>query len=1540
MSITFEKPETLNEESEKPLVNENADFPLASIDHRRFEKLTYWIYKKEIESGSWKGIFDDIQLMLGVNDGGRDCALFHNKTMVGVIQCKHSEKDTLLARPAFHKEVIKFCLYHIKLKGLIPNVKNFTYYIASSSGFNEECMKLINNFNTEAVSEPNLKKWTEGVIKKYASIDDLLYVNIETELKALLSELQVKPINNQDINIILNKSIQIDAQKAFFSIRTVVDTSALTPIIDTLEKLAGDKTDTTGAISAFKNASSYLINWKDYISEEKKVHIPRNQVTTLFNWIKGNVGPTEQPLALLTGTAGSGKTVVMKDLFSKLEAEGFVTLGIKADKYYADNIEGLEKRLDIREPIFNLIHKIKEDNEKIVVLIDQIDALSQSLSSDRKPLTTYNLLIQKLIALPGVRVVVSVREFDLNYDPELRIYKKVKKVQLGLLSDEEVKAVLEQLNIDARLISTKLFNTLKTPHHLEVFSNIYSRQLNLEGLVELQDLYQELWKQKILGIADNSPANKAKCIELIYAIADDMMKEQKISLNYVIYQNKFENEIQYLTSQNILVVSNNDIQFFHQTFYDYAYARNFVEKNEPLIQFLLESNQSLHIRSSLKMILSYLRVLDAGKYISAIEQCFTESKIRFHLRLLIINLLGFTTNVLEAEKRFVTTFLLKDKKYRRLFIESVFGESWVTFLIENNTLNETIHSKPNRLDRATESWIYKKLRLKSLFLDRLGYKSYEERRTEEIELFFGLLHRALPEGRLTVANYLLAVKPFEEEKRLIPRLIYSIKLWDHLQCFQLYEKYRPEIESETFGFCHILEDVIPYNINWVIGAFETWMDKVILNPGERNDNGKLSIDYSVNKLFEAIIKAYPEQGSKFGLSFLRKSIALRKIEYKDPALQLYQDWHFYYYDYNKDRHGGVEEIYTDVIEAIERLARNKAAYFDEFIVECTNENSTSILNLLVWGFLANPAGYTKEITEFIVWFNAKKGFFHYEKLNFWIRKLLTTAYPLLKEEQKAVIRQVGIEIISNEKPVLYRDNNGKPEYFPRSFGSKSYEYLNTIPEEDLIGEFSLKKRYQELKRKFGVREDEEVNVIRISGVYEPLRGNAYEKMDAANWQNSMIKYNNDDFDPFSVRGSMLEHSRKFQDETKKNPQKYFPIVENMIDAGKVHVDYLVKGIEGLKEANYNPSEVKRLFDKLIVRPLDQSNTMYLCWLVDYFIKTQQIDQVLIDFLVSTFRNSPSDGDDSKDPLMKGINSVRGAALDKLLLCADNEAFIEIIFVEAEAAAKDNNQNIRAVLVRNLPYLLRADKKRASKIFMTAIADVTENVLKTSMSSLGYMVHHRFSDLIPFFKKWSSFESIQGDLGGILVNSWLNNYKDSEKVMFELLKKSPRARARAAAFSYTNMFDKKEDTRKKCKRLYRYLLKDKSDEVSTEFERMFFEIEKLPFKQWFPMLKLYYKSHAAKKNPQYFFTYLLKNTYQHPKECLTLISHYNKYQKPNIQHGPYYKEEPINIVLNCYNSFLNTGDKVHVEKSISLFDGMLKTDYLRRGAYSALQLADR
>ena len=125
-------------------------------------------------------------------------------------------------------------------------------------------------------------------------------------------------------------------------------------------------------------------------------HIDRYETDQLYNWISNDLQANETPIAILAGDAGSGKSVIFKDLFNKLVSNNIPVLGIKADRLVVRNIQELNEGLELGDTIESIFISLSKLDQKFVLLVDQIDALSQSLSSDRKPLNTYHRMIQRL----------------------------------------------------------------------------------------------------------------------------------------------------------------------------------------------------------------------------------------------------------------------------------------------------------------------------------------------------------------------------------------------------------------------------------------------------------------------------------------------------------------------------------------------------------------------------------------------------------------------------------------------------------------------------------------------------------------------------------------------------------------------------------------------------------------------------------------------------------------------------------------------------------------------------------------------------------------------------------------------------------------------------------------------------------------------------------------------------------------------------------------------------------------------------------------
>src|SRR5690606_12846403 len=149
-----------------------------------------------------------------------------------------------------------------------------------------------------------------------------------------------------------------------------------------------------------------------------------------------------------------------------------------------------------------------------------------------------------------------------------------------------------------------------------------------------------------------SSQSKLKLKEVLFKISDKMYEESRITLANV-YSDDYYNELIYLNSNQLLIEQNNELQFFHQTFYEYCFAKQFVENGGILEVYILKHDQSLYIRSIIKLVVEYLRQYDPGRYFSTIKHILMSSEYRFHIKTLLITELALAQNPIDKVKDFV-----------------------------------------------------------------------------------------------------------------------------------------------------------------------------------------------------------------------------------------------------------------------------------------------------------------------------------------------------------------------------------------------------------------------------------------------------------------------------------------------------------------------------------------------------------------------------------------------------------------------------------------------------------------------------------------------------------------------------------------------------------------------------------------------------------------------------------------------------------------------------------------------------------------------
>ncbi len=210
-----------------------------SLDDRRFEEFVKDLYHQDIQEGLFGNKFDAITLLDGIKEQGRDCVLHKKGKNVGVIQCKRYKSS--LNKPESSREIIKFCLYSIIYPEFISDIDSFEYHFVCSSYFNNPTALFLQNFSAEILQEKDLEGWINQVIQENKTLANIDLTKIKSPLYEILSNINIIPIIGTDLDRKLSLAHNKNLYAEYFEVKTVIDTTELTPITEALNNLQKPK---------------------------------------------------------------------------------------------------------------------------------------------------------------------------------------------------------------------------------------------------------------------------------------------------------------------------------------------------------------------------------------------------------------------------------------------------------------------------------------------------------------------------------------------------------------------------------------------------------------------------------------------------------------------------------------------------------------------------------------------------------------------------------------------------------------------------------------------------------------------------------------------------------------------------------------------------------------------------------------------------------------------------------------------------------------------------------------------------------------------------------------------------------------------------------------------------------------------------------------------------------------------------------------------------------------------------------------------------
>ncbi len=514
------------------------------------------------------------------------------------------------------------------------------------------------------------------------------------------------PFEDRQIGISITEDIRKFHPKLieeFFTVRTVIS-ARREDVRQDLEEVANDIVERLSIVererdrdvvrdlpydipldkirNEFRTASKSLLNWPQTLGDS--IWIDRTESDSLLDLIR------ESPKlnCVLLGEPGSGKSAFLANLGTRLEELGISCLGIKADMLDVSvtTLGKLAERLHLPGKVEDCVAVLSQ-HEKVVVLIDQLDALGDLVDVRSERLNVLLGLINQLASIANVYVISSSRTFEFHHDSRFRSID-AQEIQFQLPEWDKVDEILSQQNILSSQWPTGFREILRSPQNLKVFVEQLSGTTEQRIYDSYQQMLEDLWYRRIV----NSPDVQEKTV-LLSSVAKDMSDSEVLWLPLARYDSD-RDTIDQLVADGFLKLSDNRLKFGfqHQTIFSHARARAVVQGDVDLVEFVKDRQHALFVRPVLWSILGYLREASRQSYMEQMTLLCSQ-RLKLHIQHLLIDFLGRLNDPENEEGLWLATWLIKDDFTRRT-IQAISGSKvWFERLKDSHLSDLMLNSK-------------------------------------------------------------------------------------------------------------------------------------------------------------------------------------------------------------------------------------------------------------------------------------------------------------------------------------------------------------------------------------------------------------------------------------------------------------------------------------------------------------------------------------------------------------------------------------------------------------------------------------------------------------------------------------------------------------------------------------------------------------------------------------------------------------------------------------------------------------------------------
>lgn len=347
-------------------------------------------------------------------------------------------------------------------------------------------------------------------------------------------------------------------------------------------------------------------------------------------------------LVVLDGNAGYGKSTIVAEVVPDLMAAGWMVAAANMSVVDPSAVTStkLGNQIGLGDTSPGVVLAGVSDGQPGLLVVDQLDAVGTYSGRITAVYDAISEVLSELESAPNIKVLLVVRTVDLESDPRFRRFRDSEvadRVQVGRLTLEDVRAKLTLAGVPVP-DSDVTMDLLRTPLHFSIFLRLSeSAQRNSYRSVQvLYDRYSAEVRQAI-----EASVGHLAWTAITESLVEYMNDNQRLSAPAWILDAFPLDEVRALESADVLSVVGDDIlTFFHESYFDYLFARMFVNSDKDLLEFVVGSGQELFRRAQVRQVLEHLLATDRFKFRGIVRRMLSSSAVRSHLKEVVVDVLA------------------------------------------------------------------------------------------------------------------------------------------------------------------------------------------------------------------------------------------------------------------------------------------------------------------------------------------------------------------------------------------------------------------------------------------------------------------------------------------------------------------------------------------------------------------------------------------------------------------------------------------------------------------------------------------------------------------------------------------------------------------------------------------------------------------------------------------------------------------------------------------------------------------------------------